>query len=195
MKSVQTCATDGCTKLTTGYWCDPCYAARITAQEYIRKQQEIMDKTLQSKQAPFPACSKCGLPGNEPNPECSAAVLHGQVPAVEPCQHGKVPPAVTSGRRGNDESGMGFCGTFSGKGRGMSIAERRFQACRAESEKRQADYRRWLCKIERAAMRSEWCIDHDVEYWFPKFARGLTAEQALNELWDDVNPWRRKQSE
>jgi hypothetical protein len=43
MKLTHSCATDGCPFITTGYWCDPCYAARITAQEYIRKQQEIIE--------------------------------------------------------------------------------------------------------------------------------------------------------
>lgn len=52
-------------------------------------------------------------------------------------------------------------------------------------------YTDWLEEVARQAMRSEWVINPDDDYWFPKYDRGLSPDDALEELWDELNNTRR----
>lgn len=49
-------------------------------------------------------------------------------------------------------------------------------------------FEKWLDEVASEAMKSEWCIDPDPGYWKPKYDRGLSPDEALGELWNDVNP-------
>lgn len=49
-------------------------------------------------------------------------------------------------------------------------------------------FEEWMAKVEARALSFEWCIEHDFDFWWAKFLRDLTPEQAVDELFKEVNP-------
>jgi hypothetical protein len=44
----------------------------------------------------------------------------------------------------------------------------------------------WLRQCQSLAMSSEWCIDPDNEDWLKWFNEGLTPEQAVDKLFEEI---------
>lgn len=53
--------------------------------------------------------------------------------------------------------------------------------------KRKKAFRVWLNEVAAGALRVEWIIDPDPKFWFEKYKRNLSPDQALEELWSEVN--------
>jgi len=47
-------------------------------------------------------------------------------------------------------------------------------------------YDDWLESVKRLALRSEWCIEADPDYWKPKWKMGMSPQAAVNQLFKEV---------
>ena len=43
----------------------------------------------------------------------------------------------------------------------------------------------WFENVCSLAMKTEWCLDYEPDYWLPKYRKGLSPDVALNEYWKE----------